>query len=386
MPYVRTLLVTFFVFLTIFSDHLQASERFFGYWANNQLHHENSDHTNLNQIVVGGWPDMQAARQMAVNEALLASSNGVSIMLNVDTFLFEWDQPPSGATGLGHCPFSFEQNAADNWDALVQDLIQNGILVHGDPAASTVSAFVIVDEPERCGLNDIGPSPHPTLQHAVDVVRGHPATSNFPVVITASKDYATAINGIRLADWAGMFDYHASTAGYLSNLANFQSQLLNSQRSIIIQQASQGGFMSGYGPYHDPDSIFEFFTNNPKAIGILTFLWANPGTTGTRDIGLLRQAYENIGGQIATNNVIDLSLICFAQTGGSFQCSATATGGDPAYDYQWSDACLGSGHLAQCYVDCSSVGSSNEIAAVTVTDQNGFYRIASQQLTCFDPY
>jgi hypothetical protein len=151
---------------------------------------------------------------------------------------------------------------------------------------------------------------------------------------------------------AGMFNYGASTSSYLTSFSSFLSSLDSHQSAFLIPQASQGGFMSSFGSYHDPSMVFDTFVSNDRIIGIMPFLWDNPDTTGVKDIAILRDSYENFGGQIKYGKPISLDVSCSEVFLGTYSCHAITEGGWSPLSYQWV-GCSGSGDEALCNTGCT---------------------------------
>jgi hypothetical protein len=344
--------------------------RFFAYFANNSYIPENYQHTNVTYIWAG-FGDRNYATSVILQELNTARQYGRKAIVEVPAFVF--------SSNNGSCPYSLQPAAASYWNTFVNTLISYGHLVPNNPAASTVIAFYPVDEPELCGLKDQSGSAHPALVNAINTLRSHPATSSFPIGVIASKKYGEAIRGIRLFDWAGLDNYSVSTSSYLAQFATFESQLLSHQRSILVPQASLGGFMGSYGEYHDPDMILDRFLLNTRIIGIIPFLWGHHDTTGVRGIPELRTAYTAIGNHIANGAPLPLkvSSSCFG-SGGLFECSATVTRGTPPYFYNWQGASWGGSAYAIYNRPCGQVHQIQ----LTVSDSGGQQRTVSHSLYC----
>lgn len=155
--------------------------------------------------------------------------------------------------------------------------------------------------------------------------------------------------------------------------------MLQNQKEILIPQASYGGsIMQQFGSWHDPDKILDWFLADARTIGIIPFLWAHPGTTGTRDIPELRDAYTAIGSHIANGDPLPLrgELTCFG-SGGQFECNASASRGVPPYQYEWTGA-VSSGSFAIYTTICGIA----ELAKVTIIDSANNSVTEQQTLNC----
>lgn len=349
-----------------------AQGRFVGYFANNGYIPENQDHTTVNHIWAG-YADRNTATSVILQELAQAKAHGIKSIVSVESFVFN-----GGTSGNMACPYRVQPNAANYWNTFVNALIANGYLVPNNPSASTVAAFYPVDEPELCSLNDSGGQPHSALVHAINTIRNHPSTSGFPIAVLASKKYGSALQGIKLFDWAGLDNYSVNTTDYLSQFAVFESKLAPQQRSILVPQAATGGFMRDYGAWHQPQPIIDRFLSNQRIIGLIPFLWGHHDTTGVRSIPELREAYTGIGRHIKTGAPLPMqvSLSCFGD-GGFFECQAQAQRGVPPYSYTWNTA-QGYGDYAIYHLPC---GIQHQ-AIVTVTDSVGSQKSVQSTLYC----
>lgn len=267
------------------------------------------------------------------------------------------------------CPFSINNNAANDFSVFVNELVSRGYLAPGNPKASTIVAFYPVDEPELCGLKDQGGNPHPALRHAVNVIRGNQSTYNFPLFSISSKKYGDAIRGLNLMDWVGMQNYSSSTAGYISQFSTFENRLSPRKRSVLVPQAAYGGMMSEYGSPHDPQMIIEKYLGSGKAIGIMPFLWHHDDTTGVGSNPVLREQYRTIGNHIANNRPLPFrgGVGCIGG-GGLFECFAHTFGGTPPYFYNWNPVpASGNGKDWAAYSFSCGV---NNIVRLTITDSS----------------
>lgn len=278
------------------------------------------------------------------------------------------------------CPYTSRATATSDFNNLVNTLIAEGHLVPGNPAASTVLAFMPLDEPDLCGMADQGNQAHPTLADAIDVIRDNSNTSAFPVYLNASQSYHNVDHGLRLADWVSSARYNVSTNGYVGHVNGLLSLINPGQKVLMLPQAAQGGLVDS--SYHLPSPIFEKFRMDSRVIGIMPFLWENAQTTGTRDIPALRAEWENYGGQIKQGDLISPSLYC-NPTGplmDSWNCYASAAGGDSPYDYDWSDSSA-TGSSNSYFLTCSG-GGETKLVSVRIEDSDGFYDFAYEWITC----
>ena len=367
------------------SVYAQPSQGIFGYWANLNPA-DNDDHTNVTVPFIGHADEATATTDI-LQELSAASSQGVQVILFVKPFLFE---SPVDSNGFmkQNSSYTLDPNATSQFNSLVQTLKSNGYLVPNDPSSSTVLAFGIVDEPELHGLKDQGGSAHPALQSAINVVQNHPDTSSFPTYINVHHNWGDAAKGVRLSDWASTTDYWASTSGYISHFLNFTNHLLSGQKAILLPQASYGGsLMNQYGPWHDPDQIFDRFADDSRIIGIIPFLWSHADTDGVTDIPSLKTAWTNYGKQIKLDSIVDVSVNCYdvPPSWENFECYVNASGGTGGYSYDWSNGETGT--LAEYSLQCphpqSGTGSDvSEQVEVIVTDNSGRYRIGTDVIQC----
>ncbi|GAB4117414.1 MAG: hypothetical protein Tsb0027_10020 [Wenzhouxiangellaceae bacterium] len=356
-----------------------SQDRFFGYFANNGAISQNQDHTNIN-FIWAGMDDNEEAIALLLSELSDAQFYNTRAIVPVDTFVFV-KQGDSTTNTLAQCPFEFEQNSSLFFADLVDELVNMGFLVPNNPDQSTVAGFLVIDEPELCGLKDQNGLPHPALLNAVNTVRNNPQTSNFPIMTSVSKNYPQAINGIRLFDWVGHQWYSASTSSYLSSFDALSSSLNPNQRTILVPQASVDGFMSSAGDPHDPDLILNRFLADQRIVGIMPFLWDHAETTGTKDIPSLRQSYTSIGKHIKNGDPLPViaSLACSNQGGGLFECSVAADRGNPPYVYTWHGASAVMGNEASYFIACGVHGIQ---ARVTITDSESEQITVSSGLFC----
>jgi hypothetical protein len=344
--------------------------RFFGYFASSTYIAENYQHTNVTHIWAG-FGDRSHATTVILQELDAARAYGVKAIVEVPAFVF--------SSNKGRCPYSLQSASASHWNDFIDTLIAHGHINPGNADASTVLGFYPVDEPELCGLTDQGGSAHPALVNAINTIRNHPVTATYPIGTIASKKYANAIRGLRLFDWVGLDNYSVSTSSYLSQFTTFESKLLPHQRSILVPQASRGGFMSSYGAYHDPEMILDRFLSNPRIIGIVPFLWGHAETTGVRGIPELETAYTAIGNHIASGAPLPLKVSshCFG-SGGLFECSASASHGTPPYTYDWQGAYRSGSGYAVYNLICGVVHQ----VQLVVTDSGGQQQSVTHQLYC----
>ncbi len=355
-----------------------ANDYIFGYWANLDVP-TNHSHTTMTHI----WSrhgDRNDAIAAILSQLQLADQYGIKAAVSLDPFLFSAGLDQSG---IMTCPYSQLANSHIYFDDLVDELVSNNYLIPQDPENSTVIAFIPVDEPELCGLQDSGSSAHPALASAYNTVRSHTDTSNFPIW-TNVHNYSSVIKGLQLADWVSYDNYNLSTSNYLSQFSNLTNYMLPSQKAILIPQASHGGFMSSYGNWHDPEAIFDHMLSDSTFIGIIPFLWEAQGTQGTSQIPQLLSAYSNIGGQIKNGKPISIDVSCSQHlTNPHYQtCNANANGGWNPLSYQWV-GCSGVGSQSSCYTGCTPVTEpfrTSVQVSVTVSDSLGFDRVGQKSI------
>jgi hypothetical protein len=335
----------------------QQSPRYFGYWAANGYAAEIRSHANFT-LIWAGYTNQTTATQTILTELAQAKANNLKAVVSATSFLFK-----SGTGTLLTSPLTIEPNAAAIWNTFVTALVNGHYLVPGNPEASTVLAFLPVDEPELQGLSDSTAQAHPALANAVATIRNNSATAGFPIMMTASKRYGRAINGLKLADWVGMDNYSISTTDYISAFATFESALSPSQRSVFVPQAATGGFMATYGAVHDPDAMFNAFHNDQKAIMLMPFLWGHDQATGVRGITSLRNAYIAIGTHIKSGGPVPLLLnASCVGSGGIFECEATASRGTAPYTYTWSNGNQSTNGVTTYFASCGFNHTINVVA------------------------
>lgn len=283
----------FALLLAVFCMPAAAFPKYFGYFNNNttpdlSFQPENYAHTNITHVFTG--PDGYDWDQTILKEVALAKAYGNKAIITVESHLFV--TTPNAYTA--------DPQAGDHFNTLVTKLIAGGYLVPNDPEASTVVAFYPVDEPEyNKGMADVGGAPHPALANAVQIIKNHPSTRNFPVAVVVSHNYTPVIQGMRLFDWVGVNNYHTSDDNYRIFFATFSSYLRPEQRTIWMPQAGIGGDLDSTP--HTPTTTYEHALRDPKVIMLMPFLWGTlPGSdmVGVRGLPALRNAYPPIGYQI----------------------------------------------------------------------------------------
>lgn len=358
----------------------------FTYWQSGGLHQpdtidETNDHINVSHVSANGLGDPTSISAV-MSELAHAQSHGLKAIVDVWGFVLDISDDPDT-----FCPLAYEPDAETQFQDFVDEAIAQGYLVPGDPQASVITAFFVAEEPELCGLKDVNGEANPALEHAVDVIRDNPDTSDIPLWVHVHHNYSSALEGMKLFDWVSMTYHGAGTDEFLSRFIQMKNSLNQSQKVILLPQAAYGGGLDGYGSWHNPEEVMEWFITDDQTIGIIPYLWTHPDavTAGTRDISTLKSAYTNIGGQMKANNVIDVDVICDLDppSWDDFICEAMVTGGTPPYSYEWDNG--DQGDTAEYSLRCpdpQSGDSYSEDAIVTVTDANSFFRVASDTMDC----
>lgn len=266
----------------------QAEVKYFGYWANNNYQPENTDHTNITHVWTGS--DSNAARAAIFYELQKAKENGVKAIISVDSFLFTI--PSSGS----NVPYGQHPDPTTAFRGLVGDLVNQGFLVPGDPAQSTVAAFYPVDEPELHSLGDVGGVAHPLLANAIGVIRADTRTAGIPIAMILSKKFREAAQGLRLVDWVGANNYGANDNGYIDTVGDLQDYMRPQQREIMVPQAGVGGILDN-SP-HTPSTMYAIAKGDPRVIMLLPFLWGHADTNGVRTHASLKASYTAIGKEV----------------------------------------------------------------------------------------
>jgi hypothetical protein len=364
--------------------HAQPSGGLFGYWDSSTTS-EHDDHVNAAVRVVRK-ADESAATSAALQKLSDADAHGLKAIIYISPFLFDSPVDQNGNM-IYKSNFNLDPNASSHFNNLVQALISNGYLVPNNPAASTVIAFGIVEEPELHDLGDQSGFAHSDLSSAVSVVNSHSDTSNFPTFTNVHSNWSGVSEGVKLMDWVGMHDYSASTSSYIGHIIQFTNHLDAGQKVLLFPQASYGGFMSQYGAWHDPDEVFGWFEQDSRVIGIVPFLWSNNDTDGVAGIPSLLGAWSNYGEQIKYDSIIDTSVYCQLEMGSweDFECNASASGGSGGFSFEWQDGQTGqtAGFSLPCPHPQSGDGEDvSETIQVTVTDTSGRYRVDSDVIQC----
>jgi hypothetical protein len=275
----------------------QTGPRYFGYFYNdaNNSFQENYAQINLYHIstqIIGSnnTTDRNATTQYTLGQLAQAKALGVRAIITATPFVFYWTDSTQ--------KWSADPNAATVWSTFVNQLIASGYIIPGRPDLSTVAAIYVMDEPDGAGFGDVNGAANPVFAGGVNVIRSNSATSDIPLASILTSNYATSIpQGLKLLDWVGFDWYSATESQWTASYNQLESMLSNSQRTIIVPKAAEGGTL-GNG-YDDPNFFNNVFTTDPKVVWFSPFVWwTGNGWTGTRDIPALRTAYTQIGGNI----------------------------------------------------------------------------------------
>ncbi|GAA5068945.1 hypothetical protein GCM10025759_05190 [Lysobacter panacisoli] len=293
-----------------------ALPKYFGYFANNTYQPETQAHTNITLIWTGGDDHpLSTWDNLILSELAQAKGYGTKAVVIVTSHLLDTRLDAQYKTD----PFATAQFAA-----LVDKLVAGGYLVPGNPEASTVASFYVIDEPEMHGLSDVAGGPHPALVYAVNVIRNNPATANFPTSAIESQDYEVSMQGMRLFDWAGLDHYPGNDGDYRNALTDFTNRMRPEQKLIIVPQAGRGGDLDD--TWHNPEYMHFLSQAYGQTIMLMPFLWGHSAMTGTRAIPSLRNSYTAIGYQVKYGlygGPVGISVPGTMYTGHYYNVSAT---------------------------------------------------------------
>lgn len=278
--------------------------KFFGYFGGDGItpgappaFSEMKDHINLYTILgsqPGNTPEDRAISEAYIlGQLALAKAAHVHAMVPGAPFIFQ-------VNGACSTP---DPTGAANWADFAQKMVDQGYLIPGDAARSTLVAIYISDEPnsENSCLNDSGGAANPTFQGGVSILRQNPFTATVPIASVLSRNANNFTQGAKLLDWVG-FDYYPDDGNkWKSDFASFKAAVPG--KRYIILPGSQTGCKDV--TKNDPTAFLDAMSNDPSVVWLAPFAWFSGSEAsgsapclGVRDIPSLRATYTAEGHQI----------------------------------------------------------------------------------------
>jgi hypothetical protein len=207
-------------------------------------------------------------------------------------------------------PFVFQQNgcwmndpdAARAWSSLAQKMVDQGYLIPGDPAHSTVVATYLVDEPnskDNC-LSDINGQANPAWVNAINAIHQTPTTASLPIASIMTDDFENNMRqGIQLLDWVGFDHYGYSDNDWRNKMSTLKS-VAPGKKYIIVPGAMDG---CDDVKNEDPSRFTTSIETDPDVTWLAPFAWFSGAggvstCKGVRDIPQRRSTYTAEGHKI----------------------------------------------------------------------------------------
>lgn len=258
---------------------------------------EMKDHVNLFSILEwsgdtspAGKADSQARFLGKLAEAKAAHTHAI---VPAHPFVFQAERSSDGRITCWH----YDATAAASWAAFSRAMVEQGYLIPGDPARSTVVAVYVVDEPNGgvC-LDDSNGAANPTFVNAVNAIRQDPNTGSLPIASILSTDFNAFSQGMQLLDWVGYDHYGDSDKTWQKKMADLK-QRTPGKKYIVVPGAMQG---CQDVTRESTSRYFSAIENDPDVTWIAPFAWFsglgnNPNCRGVRDIPDLRAQYTAEG-------------------------------------------------------------------------------------------
>ncbi|WP_266160262.1 hypothetical protein [Dyella silvatica] len=283
--------------------YAQSSAKYFGYFYNDGTSYnssatgfsENYNRINLYHIDLWAGNTTANGREATIlhtlSELEQARSNGVKAIITATPFVFQF---------VSGSQWTSEPNASAVWGSFVDRLVSAGYLVPGNSQLSTIAAIYLIDEPENSGFYDQNGVADPAMVNAVKAIRGNSSTTNVPIAMVMTPDFASMRSSIGLVDWVGFDHYEASTDVWTTEYNQLKAMLLPNQYTILVPKAAQGGACQvggGATTYDDPWRFYSLMQTDPKTVWLSPFRWFSPAANclGVRDIPSLATSYNQIG-------------------------------------------------------------------------------------------
>lgn len=276
---------------------------------------EMKDHINLYSILIWSADVSAAGKSTSENYILgeLAKAKAAHIHAIVPAFPFVFRTTFDSNRRQNGC-WTTEIDAARAWSSLAQKMVDQGYLIPGDPARSTVIATYIVDEPNSSAncLSDVNGQANPAWVNAVNAIRQGPGTATLPIASIMTDNFQNNMRqGIQLIDWVG-FDHYGYDDSHWTNSMNALKSIAPNKKYIVVP-----GAMRGCDLVTDEDTTryFKAIETDPNVTWIVPFAWFS-GTgncKGVRDLSDLRTTYTREG-----NKIKDLQ--CSASRGDKWFC------------------------------------------------------------------
>lgn len=264
---------------------------------------EMQDHINLYSILI--WSADGSLQGKAGSESYvlgeLAKARAAHVHAIVPAFPFVLQTTFNANHQQVGC-WRIDPDASRAWTSLAQKMVDQGYLVPGDPARSTVVATYLVDEPNsdaNC-LSDVGGQANPAWVNAVNAIRQVPATANLPIASIMTDDFETNMpRGIQLLDWVG-FDHYGYSDKQWSNKMNTLKSVAPGKKYIVVPGAMEG---CNLVTDEDPGRFITAIENDPSVTWLAPFAWFSGAggvatCRGVRDIPNRRTTYTAEGHKI----------------------------------------------------------------------------------------
>lgn len=294
---------------------------------------EMQDHINLYSILIWSTDGSPAGKTGSENYVLgeLAKAKAAHVHAIVPAFPFVFQT--TFVNGQQEGCVMIDPDASRAWSSLAQKMIDQGYLIPGDPARSTVVATYLEDEPnsgQNC-LSDVGGKPNPAWVNAVNAIRQAPATTSLPIASIMTDNFENNMpQGIQLLDWVGFDHYGYSDKQWLDKMNTLRS-IAPSKKYIVVPGAMEG---CNNVTDEDPTRFITAIETDPNVTWLVPFAWFSGAggvatCRGVRDIPTRRATYTAEGNKIK-------NLQCSASLGDSWFCGKSVNV-NPAISYLLDD-------------------------------------------------